>query len=218
MLIITLYVYRRLELNSSKRRIGWLFRALYFSFITGPGALKVLDERLAYFQRYVESIETRFPSSETRLIGHSVGSYLALMISAQLTGRDSKIPFKLVTLGQSPVFWLCLSSQKKSIHSLLVSLSSTSLAWLDVVSSDDWMSFSGIELSDYLEHDRSDFPTQLNLDLAASAGLSKIPRVLLNHQFKLHFQYFRCGSTPSSLAAWLPLPLLAINDASENSL
>ena len=205
--LLGLFVYLRLEKNAQKRRIGWLFRALYFSYILGPETPITLQKRLSSFSAAIAETARVHPEAPIHIVGHSVGSYLSLIVTHKLTKiLPCQNSLRLTTLGQNPAVWLTLSRKRAEVRQFLRKFSDLNINWTDIVSHDDWMSFSHISLDNYLQPISNPLPSRrLNLNLSDSAGLQHSILSLLTHQFLLHFQYMRCGVTPHHLPLWLPL-------------
>jgi hypothetical protein len=141
------------------------------------------------------------------LVGHSTGSYLALKLAQRLVERgalnQSGVDFEVVTVGQNPALMASLTTQprvRQDLHSLL----DAEVPWTDLTCRDDWMSFAEVDLLEVLGRARGHRPRCWQVPLAKAAGLRSRKEVL-NHQFVLHFQYFRhCGGQDSfSCLEWL---------------
>lgn len=204
-LFFTLFTIRQFSRDSARRRIGWLFRAVFFSFNLTPDSSQALKQRLSGFTSYVSSVAVRNPSAKLHIVGHSVGAYLSLITYRNLKQNPLLSRVTLTTLGQNPVFWLTLARHQSQVLHLFKDLSDLTVDWSDLSSHDDWLSFCGLPLSDFLPASFTFDPDYINLDLAQSAGISKLLSSTLSHQFFLHYQYMRSGATSSNLAHWLPI-------------
>jgi len=193
--------------EAERRRVSWLFRAIHFSCRLTHGEGGDLSERLDGFASQIEAGLRAHPHTPVSLVGHSTGSYLALKLAQRLVERgalnQSGVDFEVVTVGQNPALMASLTTQprvRQDLHSLL----DAEVPWTDLTCRDDWMSFAEVDLLEVLGRARGHRPRCWQVPLAKAAGLRSRTQVL-NHQFVLHFQYFRhCGGQDSfSCLEWL---------------
>ena len=185
--------------QAERRRVDWLFRALYFSTTLCKGEEHDLRERLNLFADHLLANLEATDGAPITLVAHSTGCYLAFHIMERLiqAGALRRWPhaLQLITLGHNPAVLARFHPDSPTGHALRASLAAN-LAWRDITCLDDWMSFSGVDLPLPLRGEQAAASVQrCQQPLAMAAGLTD-RKAILTHQFILHFQYFRQGSLP----------------------
>ncbi len=196
--------------EAERRRVSWLFRAIHFSsgLCCREGA--DLAARLDAFTAQIQAGVTAEPERPITVAGHSTGSYLAVNLALRLVERQvpqrARGGFQLLTLGQNPALMASLSTRERVRHTL-AALLDAGVSWTDLTCRDDWMSFAEADLAAVLGRDgTSSGLRHRHVPLAEAAGLAT-PGAVLNHQFLLHFQYFRhAGAGQFSCLHWLLPP------------
>ena len=196
--------------EAERRRVSWLFRAIHFSCGLSRREGADLAARLDGFAEQIEAGVAAEPERPITVAGHSTGSYLAVNLALRLV--ELQVPqrtrggFQLLTLGQNPALMASLSTRER-VRRDLASLLDAGVSWTDLTCQDDWMSFAEADLAAVLGRagTRSGLRHR-HVPLAEAAGLAT-PGAVLNHQFLLHFQYFRhAGAGQFSCLHWLLPP------------
>jgi len=190
--------------QSEQRRVDWLFRAMHCSYKLTIEEKKSLSKRLDLFADHVSKQIDEFPKSQHIVAGYSTGVYLATKIILRILEqkKGTKLPanLKLLTIGQNPGFLASITPQE-SFRDELNTLLDSSIPWIDLTSPDDWMSFAEVDLYEVLKRAPGKSLKCVKAPLAEAAGLKGF-KDILNHQFVLHFQYFRHAKAFSCLD-WL---------------
>jgi hypothetical protein len=192
--------------QAKQRRLGWLWRAIDFSAALGRGEESDLAQRLDRFARQISEDLVTSQGGPITVVGHSTGSYLSLHLMERLrqSGVLSRWPgaVQLLTLGHNPAVLALFNPQGRTAANA-TALLECGLAWCDLTCPDDWMSFAQVDLLQVLDRPRASGLQRRRARLAQAAGL-KGTMAVLNHQFVLHFQYFRHGPAEEySLLQWL---------------
>lgn len=193
--------------EAERRRVSWLFRAIHFSCGLSRREGADLAARLDGFAEQIEAGVAAEPERPITVAGHSTGSYLAVNLALRLVERQvpqrTRGGFQLLTLGQNPALMASLSTRER-VRRDLARLLDAGVSWTDLTCQDDWMSFAEADLAAVLGRaSTSSGLRHRQVPLAEAAGLATTAAVL-NHQFVLHFQYFRhAGAGQFSCLHWL---------------
>lgn len=87
---------------ANKWGVFWLLRTYLFVFKLGLNNSSLMNERINLFIEFIKAEQVSKPSDEVLIIGHSVGSIVAVHIAALYLQRYPELAakIKLVTLGQ----------------------------------------------------------------------------------------------------------------------
>ncbi|MCP9889466.1 hypothetical protein KBY57_00140 [Cyanobium sp. Aljojuca 7D2] len=183
--------------------VGWLFRTLRFTHRLAEERVPELPQRLRVWADQIVALEQRCPAAELELVGHSCGSFVAVMLAAELRRRPEAAALvqrlSLLTLGHNIPHLALLPAARPFRADLAQLLEQPRLPWRDWSSADDWLCFAGVNPLAVvgLADGAGNYPEQLLLPLANRRG---IPAGLqgfwgrLSQQFQLHFDYWQ----------WLP--------------
>lgn len=194
--------------EASRRRIGWLYRSIRYTDRLARGQDGGLEAALSGHLEQIHRLEQQAPAAELLLIGHSCGSYVALMLAARLRRQPALAALlprlRLLTLGQNLVHLALLPEAAAFRRDLDCLARSPAVPWLDVRSADDWISSASAD------HYRAaglvcpaGYPVVRLVPLLERLGL-RGRWARLNHQFVMHFLYFH--TTPG---AAVPAPAAA---------
>ena len=184
----------RAAAEAERRRLSWLFRIIHFTDDFARGHDGGLMKRLEEHQCLIKTIEVENPAEQISVVGHSCGSFVAVMLAARLK-RSSQSNYllsklHLLTLGQnvSQLAWLPQASNL--VDDVATLASSPAVPWRDVNSKDDWLCFAGTNPLDVagVPRPHSNYPDTLLIPLKHRKGITSTWG-LLNKQFSLHFLY-----------------------------
>jgi len=196
--------------EAERRRVSWLFRAIHFSCGLSRREGADLAARLDAFAAQIAAAAEAEPERPITVAGHSTGGYLSVNLALRLVARQvpqrARGGFQLLTLGQNPALMASLSTRER-VRRELAQLLDAGVAWTDLTCRDDWMSFAEADLAAVLGRPGGGGGLRhRQVPLAEAAGLATTAAVL-NHQFVLHFQYFRhAGAGQFSCLHWLLPP------------
>ena len=82
--------------------VFWLLRTYIFVFRLGLDNSAMMQERLDDFVKFLKQIQLENPADEILLVGHSVGTIMAVHLAAMYAEQHPKLAtkIKLITLGQ----------------------------------------------------------------------------------------------------------------------
>lgn len=184
--------------------VVWLFRTLRFTHQLAAGRVPELQQRVGAWADQILALEHACPAGELVLAGHSCGTFVAVMLAAELRRRPAAAAvlqrLTLLTLGHNIPHLALLPAAQGFRCDLAQLQQQPRLPWLDWSSSDDWLCFAGVNplVAAGLAAASSPYPQQRLLPLAANRGIAEGWRGLwgrFTHQYPLHFDYLH----------WLPL-------------
>jgi len=184
----------RAAAEAERRRVSWLYRSIRYTDQLARGRDGGLLQRLEQHQHLIEAIEAERPAQAIAVVGHSSGSFVALMLAARLkrsVQSDHLLSkLELLTLGQNVVQLAVLPHARSLVDDIATLASRPSLPWRDVSSKDDWLSGAGTNPLDVagLPRPQSNYPNTLVIPLKHRKGITSTWG-LLNKQFSLHFLY-----------------------------
>ena len=183
--------------EGERRRVNWLLRSLCYTDRIGRNKeLTTLNNRLKSYGLLINNIENKAPAKTIQLVGHSCGSFLAVMLAARLRRsvnmKDVMQRLQLLTLGQTISHLAILPYAKNFINDLAAISYYPPLAWDDISSKDDWISFAGTNPLDLanLKKPHDNYPTTTVVPLRHHKAITNTWK-LLNNQFSIHFLYFQ---------------------------
>ena len=185
---------RRAAAVAEKRRVGWLYRSIRYTDQLARGRDGGLMTRMEQHKNLIETIELESPSETISVVGHSCGSYVALMLAARLkrSAQSTHLVSKLhlLTLGQNVVQIAVLPHARSLVNDIATLAAFPSIPWRDVSSKDDWLCGAGTNPLDVagLPRPCSNYPDTLVIPLKQRKGITSTWE-LLNNQFNLHFLY-----------------------------
>ena len=180
--------------------VVWLSRSILFTYRLGKARDKSLRLRVQMLAESLLDLEHNSPADEILIAGHSSGSFVLVMLAAELRRRpEAQIllqKISLLTLGQN-LANLALFPRAHSFRQDLADLAKAPrLPWLDVSSTDDLLCFAGVNpyaACGMATTEQGDYPRLRLLDLRKAWGLTR-RRQWLSVLFELHFDYL-CNSS-----------------------
>ena len=181
--------------------VGWLFRTLRFTHRLAEERVPELPQRLRIWADQIVALEQRCPAAELELVGHSCGSFVAVMLAAELRRRPAAAVLvqrlSLLTLGHNIPHLALLPAARPFRADLAQLLEQPRLPWRNWSSADDWLCFAGVNPLAVvgLADGAGNYPEQLLLPLANRRGIPAGLRGFwgrLSQQFQLHFDYWQC--------------------------
>lgn len=177
----------------------WILRTILFVYDWGLGNQKQLDRRLEQFVDHVIAEQRRNPVDEVLLVGHSIGTLIAVDVSARLSTKYTNPDcFKLLTLGHCIPILSLLPEAEKFREALGVLAEIQSIPWIDVTIPPDPLCFYGID------------PVELSLSSASNRqgpvlAVARVFRMFSSKTYKklrwnklrLHFQYLMASELPA---------------------
>lgn len=182
----------------------WLFRTLRFTHQLASGRVPELQQRVGAWADQILALEHACPAGELVLAGHSCGTFVAVMLAAELRRRPAAAAvlqrLNLLTLGHNIPHLALLPAAQGFRCDLAQLQQQPRLPWRDWSSSDDWLCFAGVNplVAAGLAAASSPYPQQRLLPLGADRGIAGGWRGFwgrFTHQYPLHFDYLH----------WLPL-------------
>lgn len=189
-------------------RLGvvWLSRSILFTDRLGKARDRTLPQRVRELAQALIALERNDPAAEVVLVGHSSGSFVMVMLAAELRrlpAAASLLPrLRLLSLGQN-LANLALYPAADAFRTDLAGLAvAPRLPWRDCSSRHDLLCFAGVNpyrACGMPEPDGAPYPQLELLDL-------RTPRQLhhrwqwLGVLFDLHFDYLRDAATGVDLA------------------
>ena len=193
--LAAVWLYWRAAAEADRRRVSWLFRTIHYTDQLAHGRDGGLMARLEHHKNLIETIEVESPAESISVVGHSCGSFVALMLAARLK-RSAQCKhllrkLNLLTLGQNVVQLAVLPHARSLVNDIAILAACPSMPWRDVSSKDDWLCGAGTNPLDVagLPRPCSNYPDTLVIPLKQRKGITST-WCLLNNQFNLHFLYF----------------------------
>ena len=199
-----IYFGKRLEkvLNTA-----WVVRIFNFTakFATSPSP--DLEARMDIFAQYlVDTVKAHADEDELLIVGHSVGTILAVSVLARawridpdLGGRGLKI--SLLTLGQCIPMVSFLPQASKFRDELAVLAAANGLDWVDFTSPADGASFAFVDplasVGIVTPESNRDRPKMLSPRFHVLFTPTNYRRIRYNH-LRLHFQYLMATELPGN--------------------
>ena len=192
----------------------WILRTILFVRSWAMGHQRPLDRRFDAFARHVIEEQRRIPVDEVLLIGHSIGSIVAVDVAARLSAKSASEHdrVKLLTLGHCIPMLSFLPEAKEFRESLKVLAARESIPWTDVTIPPDPLCFYGLD------------PVEVfgEISLGQRGPRMAVARVFRMfkqetyskmrwNKLRLHFQYLMASELPADYDYFLttagPLPL-----------
>jgi pimeloyl-ACP methyl ester carboxylesterase len=184
-------------------RLGvvWLSRSILFTDRLGKARDRTLPQRVRELAQVLIALERNDPAAEVVLVGHSSGSFVMVMLAAELRRQSAAEPFlsklRLLSLGQNLANLALYPAAHAFRADLQLLAAEPRLPWRDCSSQHDLLCFAGVDpyrASGLPEADCGSYPQLELLDL-------RTPRQLrsrwqwLGVLFDLHFDYLRDPAT-----------------------
>jgi pimeloyl-ACP methyl ester carboxylesterase len=182
----------------------WLFRTLRFTHELAEERVPELRQRLLDWIAQIDDLERRAPAEQVVLVGHSCGSFVAVMLAAELRRRPQACGvlghLELLTLGHNIPHLALLPAAERFRADLAALAAAPRLPWRDWSSRDDWLCFADVDVLQAagVFASSANYPQRRLLPLAQQRGIAPGLRGVwgrFSQQYQLHFDYYR----------WLPL-------------
>ena len=173
--------------------VFWLLRIYNFVAEQGFNNSDQLRPRIDYFTDFIQKMTYAHPADEILLIGHSVGSILAidLMANYAIKNPESAHQLKLVTLGQC-IPLLGGMPQATSFHQHLAFIENQqSILWVDYLARADSLGFLREDSLSNRTKPQPSIQIVRFFNMFSALKYKKIQR----NKLKLHFQYMMATDT-----------------------
>jgi pimeloyl-ACP methyl ester carboxylesterase len=184
--------------------ILWLLRICLFIYDWGRQGIPDLTKRAREIAQAIVAAQHDDPADEVLIVGHSIGSMLAVSVAAALLEGGGKVPavlagrVGLMTLGQC-IPWLAFMPEARDFHAELQRLAyAESLPWVDVSGPTDPLGFFNVDpVVEAGIHDAP--PDRPRLVTARFFRMFHIEtyRKLRRDKLRLHFQYLMASEIPA---------------------
>ena len=175
----------------------WLARSIFFTHKLGLRSDKDLKYRITKLADQLSLLEENEPSIKLTIVGHSSGSFVLVMLAAELHRRSNQKALckrmSLLTLGQN----LANLSTYERAYFFREDLEELGrmpkISWLDVTSREDMLCFAGVNpyTSCGLSIPFSEsYPKMKIIRLSTFENKYSLKNILFN-QFEIHFNYLR---------------------------
>ena len=128
---------------SRRCKLVWLVNIYSLCCAWGRAPLPDLEQRLNAMAEDIAEAARADPCDETLVVGHSVGALLAISVMARLLEQGTQA--KLVTLGGCVPFVGLMPTATHFRRDLAALAAAPELAWLDVASLSDGLSFARVD-------------------------------------------------------------------------
>lgn len=184
---------------ANRMAVFWLLRTYCFVQTWGVREPADVMERVDALAEWIRIDQQASPSDEVLLVGHSVGSILAVSIAARLTAllsHEQRSRITLVTLGQC-IPLLSLMPSAKPFHRDLGHLADErAMQWLDMNARADSLCFSQANPLDISGIRVTGRPTAQVVRPFKMFDARTYARMKMNRQ-RMHFQYLMASALPN---------------------
>lgn len=178
---------------ANKWGVFWLLRTYLFVYELGLHDSSFILDRLSHFIEIIKDKQKSDSADEILIIGHSVGSILAVhlvaMLHEQYPALAAKV--KLVTLGQCVPLQSGMSQAKLLNQHLSLLQSSTAIHWSDFVARADSLAFLKNNTSSVV---KANLPI-VKIVRFFNSFHSKTYAMIKRNKLRLHFQYLMASET-----------------------
>lgn len=189
--------------------IVWLVRSIRFTHQLGQARDSDLRWRVQSLAQEICALEAESGAEEITLVGHSSGSFVMVMMAAELRRQDDwsclRPRLRLLSLGQN-LANLAVHPGARRFHQDLIELAQEPRPpWADITSHHDYLCFAGVDpyrsCGLPIPSD-GPYPNPRIINLAAARGIRSWWQ-LMSCQFDLHFDYLRsCRSDSAEFDFW----------------
>jgi len=189
-------------LLSEKLGGQWLLRTFLFVYEWGRGKHPQLEQRFKSFVQHIIDEQTTNPVDEVLLVGHSIGTMVAVEVAARISNEGSSITqgsaLRLLTLGQCiPV--LSFIPEAKAFREALASMTKMgAIPWTDVTIPPDPLCFYNL---DPIKVSGVNAPPSYSTKLAIARVFRMFKKetyaTMRWNKLRLHFQYLMASELPA---------------------
>jgi hypothetical protein len=185
--------------------ILWLLRICLFIYDWGRQGIPGLPGRAHAIAESIRIAQRDDPVDEVLIVGHSIGSMLAVSVSAALLEGGGRVPEELadrvglMTLGQC-IPWLAFMPEAREFHAELQRLAyAESLPWVDVSGPTDPLGFFNVDpVVEAGIHDAPAHRPRLVTARFFRMFHLETYRKLRRDKLRLHFQYLMANEIPAA--------------------
>jgi hypothetical protein len=180
--------------------VPWLLRTILFIFDWGLGGIRPeMAKRLQLFARYIRKRQEEDPVDETLIVGHSVGSILAVaVVSRLMRAKMADIQgMKLLTLGGC-IPYLSLLPKGWGIRRALTTIGqNAAIPWYDATIRIDPLSFFMVDPLRTVKGGKKlpNHPKMRRVPLFLMFTKRTYAKLRFNF-LRIHFQYLRAAEVP----------------------
>ncbi|MDI1298777.1 hypothetical protein [Methylotenera sp.] len=174
-------------------RLGvlWLLRTYLFVYFWGESTPDKLNARIEAFADIIVQDQNNSPCDEVIVIGHSVGSIVAVSVVARALEKSAeKLNLSLVTLGQCIPLLSLIPTAEAFRQDLKTLAEHPDVAWLDMVARADALCFSQVDpiKASGIDSSMVRWPKQQIVRPFKMFSPEQYKRLKRN-KLRLHFQY-----------------------------
>ncbi len=203
--------------SADKLGVVWLTRSILFTHRLGEERDNLLRKRVKKLAAEIIKLEEKSPAKFIKMIGHSSGSFVLVMLAAELkrssNGSNLMNKIELITLGQNLANLSIYPKANQFREDLQILATEPRLPWKDVTSKEDLLCFAGVDpfQSCGLTMPIDKAYPQMKIISLRMRDLAMHNKKLIFNQFDLHFDYLR------NYCPEVDLPGLLIADSKEYS-
>lgn len=189
--------YRRVQ----QKGILWLLRTCIFVVRWGSRPLPEIDGRVREMAGHILRTQTASPVDEVLIVGHSIGTMVALCLVARLLEDNPEADwrqFHFVTLGQC-IPYLGVMREARAFRKDVATVSrAADMAWTDFTAPPDPLCFYKINpaVACEVEGAPEDRPKQLVVRIFRMFSAGSYARIRKD-KLRIHFQYLMASELPS---------------------
>jgi len=134
---------------AERHNVFWVLRTCVFIVVWGTRSVPELDQRMAEMAAHIMRQQEAHPVDEVLIIGHSVGSILAVAVTARILegARLGKVPaaLHLLTLGQCIPYLSFIPSARAFRRDLEILANDERIPWTDATAPPDPLCFYQVD-------------------------------------------------------------------------
>lgn len=184
-------------------RLGvlWLLRTYLFVYAWGEAIPDTLDQRLNEFSDIIARDQGHQACDEIIIVGHSVGSILAVSVLARVLDRHAEVQMRnvtLVTLGQCIPLLSLIPAAVPFRHELKTLVEHPDIPWLDMAARADPLCFSQADTAQVSGIGSPDVKwPRVHIVRPFKMFAPEKYRRIKHNKLRLHFQYLMASDLPT---------------------
>lgn len=186
---------------ANRMGVFWLLRTYLFVHGWGKSGMEAMNRRVGEFARLILREQQACPCDEVLIVGHSVGSIVAVSVAAQiaqLSAVERRRNMTLVTLGHCIPLLSLMPSAQAFRKNLQVFVHDSGMRWLDMIARADALCFSQADLLDIC----GIVGSPVNAPIAQVVRPfqmfdAKTYARIKRNKLRLHFQYLMASDLPN---------------------